>query len=290
MLIEDNDIFVPTRGRIHDQTTLQLLPKAVLEHVHIVCHPGEDRTLIAEWGNRVKNITPFKAKNIGEVRQYCIDHLATTDYITFVDDSLNFHIRAESDTGTVTQYSLKEITERHFTPEHIEEYRFRIFRWINNTLHTDEYGMVGVSRRSGNNNILEPTALNSRICSFWGINRRLFRQLPGHPKFSDMPIKEDFYIYLHFLTNGIPTITAYKYAYGRARGSNSTGGCSIYRDIQLSTVMSKRLKDYFPAFVVLNDKSTKSWGGEFRDGTVTDVRIYSKKAYDYGRKMLLQRN
>lgn len=289
MSLNNNDIFLPTRGRVHDQVTLKLLPPSVLQYITVVCHPGEESELLRLWGNKIHAVVPIEADNIGQVRQYCIDHLARVDYITFVDDTLKFHIRARSDTGTVTEYPLKEIIDKHFTVDHIMEYRYRMFKWINVQLMTDRYGMVGISRRSGNDKIKENTKLNSRICSFWGINRKLFNALPGHPKFSDLPIKEDFYIYLHFLTNGIPTLTSYKYGYGRAKGANSAGGCSIYRNIELSTQVAYRLKALFPDFVTLIDKSTKSWNGEF--GTTSlDVRIESKKAYEYGRQILLQRN
>ena len=283
MKLIDNNIFIPTRGRVQDQTTLQLLPDSVRRNVILVCHPGEERELRMQWGHKIAEVFPYQARNIGEVRQFCIDTLATTDYITFVDDSLNFHIRADSDTGTVTKYPLKEIVEKHFTEEHREEYIFRIFKWLNTQLHTDKYGMVGVSRRSGNDRVPEDTKENARVCSFWGINRKLYDQLPNNPKFNDMPIKEDFYIYLHFLTNGIPCLMSYKYAYGRAKGSNSAGGCSIYRNEMLSVEMAHRLKEHFPKFVRFQTKkSTKSWVN-FED-TVEDVIIDSKKAYNYGRQ------
>jgi hypothetical protein len=106
--------------------------------------------------------------------------------------------------------------------------------------------------------------------------------LRGNPEFSDFPIKEDFYIYLHFLTNGFPTITAFKYAYGRVGGANSAGGCSDYRNCEVSNQAARRLYEAFPEFVRIVTKRPKSWNGEMADAAVEDVYIQSKKAYLYG--------
>lgn len=281
MELLDNTIFLPTRGRVDKQITLSQLPDSVLQNVWIVCHPGEQRSLYDVWGKRVKRITPVAAAHIGEVRQWCVDN-SDSDYITFVDDSLDFHIRAESETGTVTDFPLKGIIEKHFTLPTRERYVFEIFNWIRHQLRTDKYGMVGVSRRSDNCHHLEDnTVLNSRMCSFWGLNRKLYRTLEGAPQFSSMPIKEDFYIYIHFLLNGIPSITSYKYAYGRVGGGpNSPGGCSIYRNTEMSIEAAEKLKRLFPNFITLKKKGTKSWK-DFGDKT-DEVVIKHKQAFNYG--------
>jgi hypothetical protein len=279
----DNVIFVPTRGRVDQQITLRQLPPTVLSRVIIACHPGEEVELSRQWGSYVLDVIPIKANNIGQVRQQCID-LSSSDYITFVDDSLDFHVRTESEKGRTTKYPLKVMSEIHFTKETLERHMTEMFDWISNRLHSDRYGMVGISRRSSNAyNLEEEVVLNERVCSFWGVNRKLLNQLKGHPKFSDMSLKEDFYITLHFLTNGIPTITSYKYAYGRAGGgANSPGGCSIYRSPAKHEKSAYDLKEHFPNFVTIHNKGTVSWQGF--DHKTIDVIVRCKKAFEYGQQ------
>jgi len=279
--MDNLEIFLPTRGRTEKQVTLSLLPVSLLKCVTIACHPGEEKILYSRWGSLVKAIIPIEANHIGEVRQKCID-LSKSDYIIFVDDSLNFHVRAKSDTGTITKYLLKGITDNHFTPENKERHMVDMFTYIDTKLRTGKYGMVGISRRSQNSHQLDISEKeNERVFSFWGINRKLYNGLRNSPKFTDMQLKEDFYITLHFLTNGIPTLMNYTYAYGRVGGANSKGGCAIYRSIENSNKSAFLLQKHFPSFVRLRKKSVKTWGGEFKE-VALDVVISTKKAYQYG--------
>ncbi len=281
--MNDFVIFMPTRGRMDTklQATLNVLPDDLKEYLIIVCHPGEEGWFEENYGN-VKQVLPMEATHIGEVRQKCID-LADTDNIIFVDDSLKFNVRAKTEHGVETKYLLKGMTEKHFRKETIDAFLVDMFFWIIEQLFSDEYGMVGISRRPSNNFVEPNFKLNDRICSFWGINRKLFNSLPDSPKFSDMQLKEDFYISLHFLTNGIPNITSYSFAYDRAGGANTKGGCSIYRNLANSNKSALELQKHFPDFVKIREKSVKSWGGEFEE-TAMDVTVSSKKAYEYGLK------
>ena len=283
MAIEDINIFLPTRGRVDRQVTLHHLSDApvILGRMTIVCHPGEEARFRSDWGVKCK-IMALPVDNIGEVRQQCMEQ-SDKDYIVFIDDSLNFHVRAESGRDVATKYPLKVMTNKHFTKMQRRDYLVDMFGWIIEMLQTDDYGMVGISRRSGNQNVEGEVVYNSRICSFWGINRKLFNTLDNGPRFSDMVIKEDFYIALHFLTNGIPIVLNYKYAYGRAGGANSIGGCSIYRKLALSNESAFILKRHFPGFVNVRVKSTKSWQGDFGDKAY-DVMVNWKKAYEFGKR------
>lgn len=290
---KDCRIYLPTRGRVNDQVTLKRLPDSLLKQVHVVCHPGEEDELLDLWGDKVADVFPMGANHIGEIRQNLIEQ-SDKNIIIFVDDSLNFHVREKSDTGTKTKFPLKPITKKHFTQEHIDQYTNDLFRWIVDTLKMrGHYGMAGISRRASSahtEKTYDQAKLlveNTRICSFWGINRQMLNALPGPPKFSDMQLKEDFYIVLNFLTNGVPVVMNYKYAYDRVGGANSKGGCSIYRNLENSNKSAYMLQKKFPAFVNISVKGTKSWGGEF-DEKAIDVRVDWGKAYEFGRRRNIQ--
>lgn len=284
-MLDKTTIYIPTMGRIDEQTTLRVLPNEVRRHVVVACPPNEVDLLKARWGESVCDVRIINGRHIGFVRQRCIED-SPSDYIIFVDDRLDFHVRAKSEKGIATKYPLKVLTDTHFTEKTRAQHVTDMFTWMAEQLFTDKYGMVGVSRRSSNNQRhgegAQPEAVyNERICSFWGLNRKLYNQLDGTPKFSDMMLKSDLYITLHFLTNGIPTISTHKYAYGRKGGANSRGGCSVYRDSKRLTESARLLKQHFPPFVTLSNKGTKSWKGDFGDITV-DVIVHYKRAYEYG--------
>lgn len=279
----DFEIYMPTRGRteLKLQSTLNLLCQDIKKLITVVCHPGEESWFYENYGEQVKSVISLEVSHIGELRQKCID-MSPSDNIIFVDDSLNFHARGKTETENDTKYPLKGLTERYFSPTTIEDLQLEMFSWLMINISSGEYGMVGISRRHANgHNLQSDTKENERVCSFWGINRKLFNSLKGHPKFSDMQLKEDFYITLNFLTNGIKLITSYKFAYDRVGGANTKGGCSIYRNIESQNASAITLKEHFPEFVKIREKSVKSWNGDFEE-TALDVTVYAKKAYESG--------
>lgn len=282
-MLENVRIYIPTRGRTDkkQQQTLKNLHQDLHKFVTLVCYPGEKEFHFKNFGNSIGEIIEVDHSHIGDLRQKCID-MSDTDIILFLDDNLDFHTRKESEKGTTTMYPLKGMIEKHFKKESIKNFQLEMFEWIAEKLRSEKYGMVGVSRRSDNcYHLDEEEKLNDRVCSMWGINRKIYNSLPNHPKFSDVSLKEDFYIILHFLTNGIPLISSYNFSYGKPSGANSKGGCSLYRKIEASNESAHILFKHFPEFVTVTEKGTKSWGGEFGE-TALDVRVNWKKAYEYG--------
>lgn len=275
-------IIINTRGRVDEQFTLQNLVPELRKEVSVICYPGEKKFLDEIWEGEVKEIIehPISLNFIGEIRQWSLDN-SDEDYIIFLDDNINFHARYPSEKGESCKFPLHQLISKHFYDSTIYEIQLEMIFWMIEKLFSDNYGIVGISARTGNSRVLDRDEVeNTRCYAFWGINNKMLKIL-GNRKFSDVKLKEDFYILLHFLTNGIPNIVSYKFAFGKCKGANSKGGCSTYRTVEESNKSAYILQNYFPDFVRLTDKKTKSWGGDFGDKSL-DVVISWKKAYEFG--------
>jgi len=281
----DSVIFIPTRGRPLEQKTLRYIPRIIRQHVIVVCDPGEQNVIRSEWKDSIKDVIEVGVCNLSQKRQRCIE-LSEQDHIIFADDNCSFHTIHPSDKGAITKFPLKGLIEKNFSYKARMYHIGRLFDLIDQDLKSEEFGMIGVAHRRDHMSVVRETPypafkLNERFYGIWGINRVKMNALPNAPKFDDVVLKQDFYMILQFLTNGIPVKKIYEYAFDKTGGANMKGGCSTYRTIELLKDEAYRLKGMFPAFVHLKRKSAKSWGG-INTEYIIDVTIDCKKAYEYG--------
>lgn len=279
----NTQLVITTRGRTDFQPTLRNLAPELRRCVTLVCYPGERKQHIHNWGGKVDAIIehPTQLTHLGQIRTWCIEHLSSNRNVILIDDNLNFHARISPDHGEGCEYPLIPIIEKHFTKNTITRIQQQMFMWIVQQLNTNHYGIVGVSQRSGNHNVRVDFLENTRTYALWAVNKKLYNQIAPH-YYTQFPSKNDFCLALEFLTAGIPTIVTYQYAFGKQGGANNKGGCSVYRTVKLFNDATKELKQLFPAFVTIRQKSTKSWRGAFKDNTL-DATIKWKKAYKYGK-------
>lgn len=279
--MEKFGILLVTRGRIDKQTTLNNLSPLTRQLVTMVCHPGERKAHLKNWGYKIDSVVeyPEDCKNIGAIREWCMSHFEFENII-FLDDNLKFQVRREPDFGERTKFPLYLLDDRHFSEDTIETVLLDMFHWILKKLYSG-YGIAGISPRTGNNRHENEEDENTRIFGAWGINVRKYKECKA--KFSDHALKEDFYIQLAMLTKGIKTIISYNYAFDKVGGANSKGGCSSYRNIENSNQSAIDLQKAYPDFVRVSEKSAKNWGGDFKQTEkMLDVVISWKKAYEYG--------
>lgn len=276
--LNDVSIVLNTRGRVDRQHTLADLHPTVRRYVDVVCRPTEGIALINNWYGNVKYITehPYELRNLTEVRDWCIKTFPGK-YIIFMDDNLVFQSRTKPDIGPGCKYGLHRMTSQHYNLNTIRIMQYAMLHWIVVKLR-EGYGVAGISQRPGNQN-RQPIEENTRFYAFYGVSKPLFHKVASD--WLKYPIKQDMYLGLKFLTNGIKTVVNCHYAFDKAGGTNAKGGVSEYRTNKLFNQVAVQLKDDFPAFVALRKKSTKSWKGGW-DDTTMDVRIRWQKAYKYG--------
>jgi len=294
-------LLVTTRGRIDFQPTLNNLSPNIRKRVIIVCYPGEKELHTVNWQGKVQQIIehPTTLDNIDAIRYWCINHFKE-DYIVFMDDNLNFHVRMDSEKGNQCKFSLHQVCAKHFHKETISKIQLEMFSWIieklkNGTygivgssssskniqdLIDQKYGVVGISPRPGNDKLIKEENENFRVYAFWGINKMLFNQVKNKYDVSSFKYKGDFYTVLFMLTQGIPNIVSFKYAFGKVGGANNKGGCSIYRDEEMISKEAELLAKKFPGVVKIVKKKSKSWNNVKDE--IKDVNVQWKKAYEYG--------
>lgn len=276
-------IAIVTRGRIDRQKTLQNLPEPMRGLVTLVCHPGEKADRAKRWGDQVADIVeaPASEDNIGKVRHWVIEHF-DADVTIFMDDDLEFCTRIEPDLVPATNKSgLYTIKDGIFSEERRIEVLTDMFGWMIENLSSGEYGMVGINARQ-NSNFKPEFEECTRLVTMWGVNKELYNSLPI--TIADFAVKEDLAITLAFLTNGIKNLKTSRWVYNTP-DSNGSGGCSIYRTLEMSDQSAYFLAECFPEYVRVVERSNKNWKGEFeKAATRKEVQIQWKKAYEDGCK------
>ena len=136
----------------------------------------------------------------------------------------------------------------------------------------EQYAAVGVSTREGGNRDTAPYAVNTRILRILAYRTDILRK--EDIRFDRIPVMEDFHVGLSLLTKGYENYK-FNHMVHNQGGSNTAGGCSVYRTLEVQRTASYILAGKFPDFVSVVEKETKTaWGGQVR----TDVRIQWKKA------------
>jgi hypothetical protein len=85
----------------------------------------------------------------------------------------------------------------------------------------------------------------------------------------------DFDATLQLLCKGYANYISYEWAHNQ-NGSNTDGGCSVYRSKSMLAEGAKKLAALYPKYVQVVERETKgSWGG----GERVDVKVFWKKAW-----------
>lgn len=248
------DIYIPSSGRPHKQTTFDNLPKSLQERATIVVPKKE-----------VNDYKKYPARGIdvfgiGPTRQWCVEE--AKEKVVMLDDDLIFASRRDDDP---TRF-------RNAMPEELE----RLFAEVEELL--DKYAHVGVGTREGGN-------YNTNDYNF---ATRMLRVLAYHTptlkthgvRFDRMTVMEDFDVTLGLLVRGYQNCVI-NHMVQNQNGSNAAGGCSQYRTLQVQAEGAYALKKHWPDYVKVVTKTPKTaWEGQPR----TDVTIQWKKCYADSRK------
>lgn len=276
----DYVIGVFTRGRVGTQYFLESLPEMILGVITIFCHPGEREAHLTRWSGKIADVVEYGegCTNLGEARDWLMSYCRARGikYAVQIDDNVLFAARAAR--GGKVEWSNKLLNIRNnFTSDDQTRIYVSMFQWMLGALRGG-YGFCGVSHRSGNNRKSSPTEENTRLFAVWGISVEKYWRVGA--RFADNPFKEDFHMQLAFLSSGIKTICNNCYTFDKARGANATGGCSIYRNLTNVNRGSELLKQYYPDFVSLVEKTNDNWSNLEGADKRLEVVVHWKKAFD----------
>jgi len=271
-------IYIPTLGRdrvylleqledhLHAQVTLVTnraqLPalQAKYPRVNVVAcpwtrEPGQPKADGIKFG-------------IAPTRQWMAEHAYRKGnrYLLMSDDDLCIYVRRNR----------KDLTDWHARRATSAEVTVALKDMERLTESEKKYAVVGMSAKQGNNRHTERTSEAKRIWNFWAVD--VFRMHQLKIRMDAVPVMEDFWVQLNFLTRGWPTIQINDFMHCQGK-SNAPGGCSLFRTNAHQEAATKKLIEHFPDFIKPRKVKTKhGWFGEER----TDVTFYGKKALEFG--------
>jgi hypothetical protein len=259
-MFDDITIFIPTKGRSDKLPTLINLSPELLSRTSLVVD-NEEFDDYEDYTLEVDSIRPLPKglTGIHNVRQFCLDK-CETQYMFLIDDDMTFFNRIPEST------KLEKMSDLIIN---------KAFQEMIDSL--EEYPLVGMSARQGNNHVAEDYREATRQMNFHGVDVAEFRKLGL--RFDGQEVMEDFHLTLSLLSLGIPNKVFYKYCWNQI-GSGESGGCSSYRTWEVQKRCAEQLAAKFPDFVTVVKKKTTSTWKEF--GERYDVRVQWKKAYEKG--------
>jgi len=192
---------------------------------------------------------------IANKRQFILDNC--DEPFVMLDDDLRFAVRREDEPTKFRDASSADI--------------LALFGSIESALQ--QYAHVGVSGREGANRVTRPVLECTRMMRILGYQPHVLKA--NNIRFDRLEVMEDFDVTLRLLKLGYPNLVLNQWVHDQG-GSNTKGGCSVWRTPLVQTQNAWALHNYHPDCVTVVRKSTKSaWGG----GERTDVRIAWKRAY-----------
>ena len=234
------NIYIPTRGRIGKQKTWSRLPSSIRKRTFLVCPPSE----VTYHKQQHRNVLACPKKGIAAVRQWLTDR--EEGAFVMMDDDLYFYRRMTPGSSKLRQAG----------PEDIEEMFARV------KLLSEQYPMVGVSARQGNDSSLgnrickkgmrenyetsPGLVLNKKNCNFYGIRADVMKSC--NIRFDAVPLMEDVHVSLSLIARGHDTAVITEWAWNQSR-SGDTGGCSLYRNGELQKQAAQMMNQLHNPFV-----------------------------------------
>ena len=208
--------------------------------------------------------TPNDTPNgIGPTRQWILHTLSANnndDKFLSMDDDLIFSVRRSDDPTKFREPAKGEVRAMLLAMSDM----------------LDDYAHISVATREGGHRQTEPIIHGVRAMRCSGYRRSAL--ISAGVDHRESTVMEDFEVTLALLTKGYPNATLNTHVQNQ-KGSNSAGGASEYRTMEVQRLAAEKLKSRYPAFVRLVEKTTKTaWGGETR----TDMIIQWKKALAAG--------
>lgn len=139
----------------------------------------------------------------------------------------------------------------------------------------DKFAHVGVCSREGGNRVTtdQQATRMSRVLAY------NLATVPKDVQFDRVLLPEDFDVTLQLLYHGLPNLVLSGWCHNQP-GSNTDGGCSVYRTIDVHNEAMVAFGKLHPGIVKIVEKQTKtSWGGQAR----LDAVVQWKKALEMGR-------
>lgn len=266
-------LYVHSAGRatVGQQVTLKEMTPAMRKGASLVVqHAQRDAyaPVAKELGTKLLVLPPGIDK-LSPTRQWLLEN-AEKDKFAMMDDDLFFAVRLDS---------VKFRVFNSLTPKQAQTYNITdMMEHVESML--DAFIHVGILDRSGANRVTEePYVEVKRMMRFLAYRKKAV--LKTGARFDRLVTKQDFDMTLQLLRAGYPNAVLTTYVQDQRGGSNTKGGCSVYRTEKTSEAAAHALAKLHPRYVKVVEKTTKSgWFDKSQPGTRTDVQIAWKKAFE----------
>jgi hypothetical protein len=265
-------IYVPSRGRFEARfldgiysPLAWVTPK--LELVYVVS--GNEypmyRAALDKRRPETEVLPVGHPENLSQKRATLAKMIAVRNESIFCmcDDDLSLYIRKSDDSFQL----------RYPEPDEVDDLFLNMIPEL-----LEDYPMVGVGAREGNNRIGDgPRPLLTtctRSMRLYAFRTKDYLSIDANR----LPEMADFDTTLQFLRRGQANAVINYYAQNQPQ-SQLKGGCSIYRTPATHDAVCRQLEALHPGFVKLRQKANLG-GGDY--GTRTEVTISWKKAYEEG--------
>lgn len=265
-------IYIPTMQRASIQHTAKGLILGGVNKAYecSLVIPTEEINLYDEFFRQGFKLIPTELYGISDIRQFLVESCGTRK-ILMMDDDLKFFTRSSIHDNCLEKATGKDILE--------------MVGWIEKSLN--DYAHVGISTRTQNfqlsRRIERAESLDIEVCRLNHLHAFDTEIILGEgldfKAGMEINTMEDFHMVLNLLELGYYNILSCKWAHNQS-GSNTPGGATLYRNLELHRQCALNLKNRHPDVVKIVDKTTiSSWGGSHDNPvTRTDVRIAWQKA------------
>lgn len=271
-------LYIHSAGRatVGQQVTLREFTPALRKAASLVVqHTQRDAyaPVAKELGTKLLVLPPGIDK-LSPTRQWLLEN-AEKDRFAMMDDDLFFALRIDQVKFRV--FNSLPVGKGPAWVPHVE----RMMAMVDGML--DDYIHAGILDRSGANRTTEePYVTVRRMMRFLAYRKKAVQKTGA--RFDRLVTKQDFDMTLQLLRAGHANAVLTTYVQDQRGGSNTKGGCSVYRTEAVSTAAAHALAKLHPKYVKVVEKTTKSgWFDKKNPGTRVDVQIAWKKAYDDAR-------
>lgn len=266
-------IYIPSRGRASltflkgPYTPMRWLTPALRKRAVYCVRSDEVDAYRRVLPDDVEILDTGMQPNLSKKRIVIAKHVLDARERKFMmcDDDIMLYVRKAADDWHLRYAQGEEIEEMLDSVEHL----------------LDQYPMVGISPREGNNRVgAGPFPLIkecTRSMRMYAFRTKDYLNIQAN-RLSEMA---DFDTTLQFLRKGMKNAVLYFWAQGQP-GSQHKGGCSEYRTSETHDKVCRELASLHPGFVTLRQKQNKGHQQGF--GTRTEVIVFWKKAYESSRK------
>ena len=277
-------LYVPTKGRVDHQHTLQALPLEWHKRTIIVCPSDEIKAHKRNWPKMQVIAQGKEVKGIADARAWIFREAARVKHekIVMLDDDIRFAVRKArlkkfQGVGDLKWPEFQKEVEKNpdlgrLVNLPMQDPRMnRMLLGLETMLNT--YAHTGIHARLMSNRIAYEWRINTRIQQVYAYHVPTVME---HCVVGRKIMRDDFDYQLQLLTKGFECVV-YCWVVGeQARGFHGKGGQDTSRTVALNDADAHRLAKLFPGLVKVVDR-------EYNRMPRKEVIVYWRKAAEQGR-------